>query len=250
MSDESTYQVQFWKLRRSEGRRRPWGVRWVTAGKEHSESYATKALAESFRSELVRAARAGEAFDVASGLPPSMTRKRQAGTFHELAVAYVDHVWKSAPPNTRRGVMVNLAAIVPKFVADLDHRPAEDDLQRLLSTRLLPPPRRDEPTDAEDRAIVSWLRRASRPVEDLNDSLAARALLQSLSTARTAARSPRARGTSVARCCTGWPATRSRSASSPATRSLGAGSAPPARPRASTPGWSSTRPRRASSSPR
>lgn len=183
MSDESTYQVQFWKLRKSEGRRRPWGVRWVTAGKEHSESYATKALAESFRSELVRAARAGEAFDVASGLPPSMTRKRQAGTFLELAVAYVDHVWKSAPPNTRRAVVVNLAAIVPKFVTDLDHRPAEEDLQRLLSTRLLPPPRRDESTAAEDRAVVSWLRRASRPVDDLNDSLAARALLQSLSTA-------------------------------------------------------------------
>ena len=69
MSDESTFQVQFWKLTKRTGRSRPWGVRWRTAGREHSEWYATKALAESFRSELVRAGRAGEAFDVAYRAP-------------------------------------------------------------------------------------------------------------------------------------------------------------------------------------
>ena len=69
----------------------------MTAGREHSESYTTKALAESFRSELVRAARAGESFEVASGLPASMIRKRGVQSFLELAVAYVDHIWAAAP---------------------------------------------------------------------------------------------------------------------------------------------------------
>ena len=183
MSAESTYQVQFWKLRKSESRRRPWSVRWVTAGREHSESYATKALAESFRSNLVRAARAGEAFDVATGLPASLVRKRGVQSFLELAVAYVDHVWPTAPPNSRRAAVVNLAAAVPKFVQPLDNAPDETDLQRIASTRLLPPPRRDEPMPAEDRAIAAWLRRASRPVTDLADPLAVGALLQALGTA-------------------------------------------------------------------
>ncbi|MHC1562807.1 hypothetical protein ACR9E3_27905 [Actinomycetospora sp. C-140] len=78
---------------------------------------------------------------------------------------------------------MNLAAIAPEFVSDLDHRPAENDLQWLPSTRLLPPPRRAELIGAEDRAVVSWLCRASRPVEDLTDSVTAGALLQSSSTA-------------------------------------------------------------------
>lgn len=182
MIDE-THQVQFWKLRKSEGRRRPWGVRWVTAGREHSESYATKALAESFRSELVRAARAGESFEITSGLPQSLSRKRGVQTFLDLAVAFVDQLWPAAPPNTRHGVVVNLSAIVPKFVNHLDHLPPEVELQRLLSTRLLPPPRRVEPMAAEERAAVSRLRRASRPVEELADGLTVRALLHALSTA-------------------------------------------------------------------
>lgn len=183
MSDESTFQVQFWKLTKRMGRSRPWGVRWRTAGREHSEWYATKALAESFRSELVRAGRAGEAFDVATGLPPSLTRKRGVGTFLELAVAYVDHIWPTAPPNSRRAAVVNLAAITPKFVRPLEHSPDETDLQRLASTHLLPPPRRDEALSPEDRAAVSWLRRASRPATDLADSLALGALLHDLGAA-------------------------------------------------------------------
>ncbi|MEJ2871741.1 tyrosine-type recombinase/integrase [Actinomycetospora sp. OC33-EN08] len=183
MSDETTFQVQFWKLRRTEGRRRPWGVRWVTAGKEHSESYTTKALAESFRSELVRAARSGEAFDVATGLPATTIRKRGVNTLLELAVAYVDHVWSSAPPNTRRAAVVNLGAIVPAFVRDLDHPPTPVELQRLLTTRLLPPPRREETLTPEERTAAAWLHRASRPVTDLADSLALGALLHALGTA-------------------------------------------------------------------
>lgn len=183
MSDGTTYQVQFWKLRKSEGRRRPWSVRWKTAGREHSESYTTKALAESFRAELVKAARAGEAFEVASGLPLSLIRKRGVQTFLELAVAYVDHLWPTAPPNTRRAAVVNLAAAVPKFVTDSDQAPDEIELQRLTSTHLLPPPRRDDPLTGEDRAVASWLRRASRPVSDLTDPLAIAGLLHDLGTA-------------------------------------------------------------------
>ena len=183
MSDESTFQVQFWRLTKRTGRSRPWGVRWRTAGREHSEWYATKALAESFRSELVRAGRAGEAFDVATGLPPSLTRKRGVRTFLELAVAYVDHIWPTAPPNSRRAAVVNLAAITPKFVRPLEHGPDETDLQRLASTHVLPPPRRGEALSPEDGAVVSWLRRASRPATDLADSLALSALLHDLGTA-------------------------------------------------------------------
>lgn len=75
MTSPTTYQVRFWQLKHVKDRRRPWGVRWVTGGQEHSEWYSTKALAESFRADLVRAARVGEAFDTRSGLPLSVARQ-------------------------------------------------------------------------------------------------------------------------------------------------------------------------------
>src|SRR4051794_19893109 len=184
----TTYRVAVWNVVKHTSRRR-YGVRWKTENREHSEWYATKALAESFRSDLLRAQRAGEAFEIASGLPASLIRRRNARTLLEVATAYVDWLWSSgAPPNTRRGVVASLAATVPLFVRQLDHAPDAGKLQRLLSTRALPPPCRKEPLTAEDSAALSWLSRASRPLTDLADDLVASELLTALgksSTGRT-----------------------------------------------------------------
>src|SRR4051794_30536050 len=133
MSAETTHQVRMWQLKVAEGRRRPNGVRWVTAGREHSERYATRALAHSFRTQLVRAQRDGEAFDAGSGLPLSLVRRRGARTLLDLAVAYVDRSWKGAPGNTRKATVTRLAAVVPLFCRQLDHAPPPVELQRLLS---------------------------------------------------------------------------------------------------------------------
>ncbi|MDQ3275437.1 MAG: site-specific integrase [Actinomycetota bacterium] len=181
MKASTTYQVRFWKLKHVKGRRRPWGVRWVTGGREHSEWYSTKALAESFRADLVRSARAGEAFDTRSGLPLSVVRQRSARTLFELATAFVDWTWPRSPGNTRKGIVTSLAAVVPLFVRQLDHAPPAAELQRLLSSRILPLSRRDESLTAEEQATISWLRRASRPISELQDELTASELLDGLS---------------------------------------------------------------------
>jgi hypothetical protein len=47
-------------------------IRWITGRRTHSASRRTKALAEAFRSELHRAAKRGDEFNVESGLPDSM----------------------------------------------------------------------------------------------------------------------------------------------------------------------------------
>src|SRR6476469_1637074 len=90
----TTFRVSIWNLARHTSRRR-YGVRWKTDHREHSEWYPTKALAESFRSELLRAQRSGEAFEIESGLPRSLARKRNARTLLEVATAYVDWLWSS-----------------------------------------------------------------------------------------------------------------------------------------------------------
>lgn len=176
----TTYRVAVWSVVKH-SRRRSYGVRWKTDGREHSEWYATKALADSFRSDLLRAQRAGEAFEIESGFLVSLARRRNARTLLEVATSYVDWLWASgAPPNTRKGAVTNLAAIVPLFVRPVDHPPDLRAAQRVLSTRLLPPPRRDGPTGAEDTAVGSWLGRASRPLSDLADDLMASELLTAI----------------------------------------------------------------------
>lgn len=181
MDGDTTFDVSVWKLAIAKNRRRKHGVRWRTAGQEHSEWFATKALAESFRTDLIRSQRAGERFDVASGLPTSVLARRQERSLLEVAVSYVDHLWQvGAPPNTRRSAVMHLSAAVPLFVRQLDHRPSRAQLQRLLSSRLLPPPNRAALLTSADTAAASWLRRASRPVGELAEGNAAADLLDAL----------------------------------------------------------------------
>lgn len=179
--DESTFDVSVWKIAMASNRRRKHGVRWRTASKEHSDWFATKALAESFRTDLIRAQRAGDRFDVGTGLPVSVRRRQSERSLLDVATSYVDHLWQSgAPPNTRRAAVMHLSAAVPVFVRRLGHAPARAELQRLLTSRLLPPPHRSLPLTGAELAGASWLRRASRPVGELAQGQEAAELLAAL----------------------------------------------------------------------
>jgi hypothetical protein len=63
----NAFNVRIYTIRRRKGRRRPFEVRWVAAGQARSKSFITRALADSYRAELVRAARKGPAFDPETG---------------------------------------------------------------------------------------------------------------------------------------------------------------------------------------
>jgi hypothetical protein len=98
-----TYDIRIWKTSVYEGqRRKTYKVRWVVAGKSHNRSFKTSALAESFRSALVSAARKGEAFDTESGNPVSMHRRSQDMSWYKLACMFVDMKWPRVAATTRR----------------------------------------------------------------------------------------------------------------------------------------------------
>jgi len=78
-------------------------VLWTLDGKQWKKSFSAAALADSFRSELMAAARKGEAFDLDSGLPTSWSRL-QATTWYVLTLRYTDAKWSYASPNHRRGI--------------------------------------------------------------------------------------------------------------------------------------------------
>jgi hypothetical protein len=68
----TSYDVKVWKISVYKGKRgRTYTLRWEVAGDRKQRTFKTRALAESFRAELLSAARGGEAFDRETGLPVS-----------------------------------------------------------------------------------------------------------------------------------------------------------------------------------
>ena len=65
-----SHQVRVWTIQaRTGGKKRSYTVRWSVAAREKSRTFATRALADNFRSDLMQAASRGETFDVDTGLP-------------------------------------------------------------------------------------------------------------------------------------------------------------------------------------
>jgi hypothetical protein len=82
------FDVSVHAIRRRAGRHRPFEVRWQAAGRSRSKSFTTKKLADSYRAELVRAARMGLEFDPLTGEPTEWHIPEPAVTWHEEATAY------------------------------------------------------------------------------------------------------------------------------------------------------------------
>ena len=185
----TTFKVRFWEIAdwakskdKKKKKGRPYGVRWVTEGKSHSEWYATKALANSRRSELMQAAREGQPFDVESGLPATELKRQNSLSFVEFAQSYLDMKWPDAAAKTRTSTVDALATAGAGFVRDAADRPAVTDLRRVLTSTLLPPTTRDEELSPDDREVVDWILRYSRPLYDLTDVTAMRDMLDAVAT--------------------------------------------------------------------
>lgn len=136
----TTFKVRFWEIAdwakskdKKKKKGRPYGVRWVTEHKSHSEWYSTKALANSRRAELMQAARDGEPFDVESGLPVVELKRRNSLSFVEFAQSYMDIKWPDAAAKTRTSTVDALATAGTVFVRDAGSGPEATDLRRVLT---------------------------------------------------------------------------------------------------------------------
>jgi integrase len=178
----SSFEVRFWDVRKLEGKRRPYQVRWVVAGREKSRTFATRALADSFRSNLVTKARKGEAFDEETGLPVDEARGRSGRTWYEHACAYVDMKWPHAAATSRRSIAEALVTVTPVLTRDMRGRPDDETLRRALFGWAFTPTGRDRVAPAEIRAALDWAERASLPVASLAEPDTVRLVLGAIST--------------------------------------------------------------------
>ncbi|MEU5581387.1 hypothetical protein ABZ791_13530 [Streptomyces huasconensis] len=109
---ETTYDVKVYKILTYKGARKTtYTVRWEVAGKRWREPFGTVALAEGFRSELIRATGKGEAFVIATGLPVSHRSKSASMSWYAFAVGYVDARWAEIGGNSRKNTAKTLTTV-------------------------------------------------------------------------------------------------------------------------------------------
>lgn len=165
-----SYDVKLWDIRRNPSSKTPsYMVRWKVGGKEKSKTLRTKALAENFLSDLRQAAKNGEPFDIATGLPTSLQAAAPRKTFLAFAQQYMEARWLHTAARTRETMTYALMSLVPALVKDLPGKPDDEDLRAVLRNHaFLPAKRRGQPS-AEQVTAIRWLESASLPLVDLQE---------------------------------------------------------------------------------
>jgi hypothetical protein len=108
------FDVSVHAIRRRTGRRKPFEVRWRAAGRSRSKSFITRKLADSYRAELVRAARMGLDFDPLTGEPTAWNLPEPAiVTWYQEATAFAVMKWPSLAVHSRASLADALATVTP-----------------------------------------------------------------------------------------------------------------------------------------
>lgn len=179
----TTYDVRIYKTEVYKGKTRTsYYVRWKVDGKWWREGFRVKALAESFRAELVAAARRGEAFDIASGRPVSMRRRNQDMSWYEFACRFVDMQWPRVAATTRRTHAEALTTVTTALFTTDRGKPEDRVIRSALCRWAFNTAKRDDPMCPDEiRDALRWVERHTQPVSALASPEVLRLVLDALS---------------------------------------------------------------------
>lgn len=168
-------------IRRRPERHRPYEVRWQVADRSKSKSFSTRKLADSYRAELVRAARMGLEFDPLTGEPVTWNLPEPpAVTWHQEATAYAAMKWPLLAAHSRSALADALATVTPALTRpDARGRPDPRDLRTALYRHAFNPARPAEPGSTAER-ILGWARQAALPIGCLSEPPVLRTALEAL----------------------------------------------------------------------
>jgi integrase len=163
---ETTFDVRIWGISEYTGKRTTtYYVRWSVAGKRWKEYFKQRALADSFRSALMSAARKGEAFDIATGRPVSMQLPASGMTWYDFACEFVDMKWPRVAATTRRTHAEALTAVTALLLAGDRGKPADKLIRAALCRWGFNTNRRNDPAcPPEVREALRWVQAHTRPV--------------------------------------------------------------------------------------
>lgn len=168
------YDVRIWAIGTYKGEKKTtYTVRWRARGTERHRTFATRKLAESFRSALIVAAREGEAFDTQTGLPRSQLESASVVSWYEHACAFMDMKWPRISPRHRKSIAEGLVTVTCAAVSTSSRSPDERALRHALLGWSFNTGARDGSsiTEAELPAQgvqeLAWVARASIPLQEL-----------------------------------------------------------------------------------
>jgi integrase len=175
--DVRIYKSEVWKGKRTT----TYYVRWKTGARAWKEPFKTRALADSFRSDLMSAARKGEAFDVATGLPVSMSRTTGEMTWYSFACAYMDMKWGPAAATYRRSISEALTAITPALFDTDRGRHNSVLIRSALHKWAFNSNRRHDPErPAKVTEALRWVEQHTKPMSCLSDPSVLRSILSTI----------------------------------------------------------------------
>ena len=162
-------------------RRRPFEVRWQAAGRSWSKSFITRRLADSYRAELVRAARTGLEFDPLTGEPAAWNLPEPATvTWYQEATAYAVMKWPSLAAHSRASLAEALATVTSALTRpDARDRPDPRELRTALYKHAFNPAR-PAGTGSPAAQILDWAQEASLPIGCLGEPAVLRTALDAL----------------------------------------------------------------------
>jgi integrase len=176
----SSFDVRVFAIRRRPSRK-AFEVRWRVAGRDRSRSFMTRALADGYRAELVRAARKGLAFAPGTGEPESWAAPEpEPVTWYRHAVAYAAMKWPHLAPHSRASLADALATVTPLLTRETSRRPTPQVLRAALYGHAFNPRRRSGAPAPDAASALAWVERGSLPVSQLSDPRIIRAALDGL----------------------------------------------------------------------
>jgi hypothetical protein len=175
------FDVSVHATRRRPGRRKPFEVRWRAAGRSKSKSFITRKLADSYRAELVRAARMGLDFDPLTGEPAAWNLPEPAiVTWYEEATAYAVMKWPALAAHSRASLAEALATVTPVLTRPgARDRPDQRELRTALYQHAFNPARPADPGSPAAQ-VLDWAQQASLPVGCLSEPTVLRTALEAL----------------------------------------------------------------------
>lgn len=180
----TSYDVKFWATDIYRGTKvTTYKVRWFVAEKPFKEPFRTAALAESFRADLLSAARKGEAFDTGTGRPLSMTRASHDIDWYSFACDYMDMKWPTAAATYRRSISEALTAITVALIEPGHTKPAGALMRSALHCRAFNINRRNDPDrPAAVGDTLRWIAGHTKPVSQLSEPAVLRSVLATIGT--------------------------------------------------------------------
>jgi hypothetical protein len=135
MEDGTTYDVRVYRTEVYKGVKvTTYKVRWKTGRRSWKEGFRNAALADSFRSSLLTAARKGEAFSLSTGRPVSWKRDESGLTWYALTLDYSAAKWPYAAPNHRKSIAEALTDATEAMLASDQSAYPAADIRRALRT--------------------------------------------------------------------------------------------------------------------